>query len=213
MTITFEDEKDVIVYALEKIICYARDNCYIFVAQSVWWIASVIGLSEGLATHIDNLRIRFEASHLVADEDRERLVTHIDKPRVRSEASQLNTDKDQLSAKETLLNILQEPSSVGTQESYIHPDRIHRNNKDSASPEADKIQAKINRATSVVQSAKKFIAQSRKERKALKQKPCGLSRTRSGQIPEKPLTKKQRNRLEAIPIDTISKYLDTRKKN
>jgi hypothetical protein len=58
MTITFENDNDVIVYALEKIISYARDNQYIFLAQSVWWISSIIGLQEGLVIHIDKLRIR-----------------------------------------------------------------------------------------------------------------------------------------------------------
>jgi len=58
MTITFENESDIIVYALEKIISYARKHQYIFVAQSVWWIASVISLSEELGMHIDNLRVR-----------------------------------------------------------------------------------------------------------------------------------------------------------
>jgi hypothetical protein len=60
MTITFESDKDVIVYALEKIISYARDNQYIFLAQSVWWISSIIGLQQGLILHIDNLMIRSE---------------------------------------------------------------------------------------------------------------------------------------------------------
>jgi hypothetical protein len=58
MTITFEHDNDVIIYALEKIISYARDNRYIFLAQSVWWISSIIGLQEGLVIHIDNLRKR-----------------------------------------------------------------------------------------------------------------------------------------------------------
>jgi hypothetical protein len=58
MTITFESDKDVIVYALEKIISYARDNQYIFLAQSIWWISSIIGLQEGLIIFIDNLKIR-----------------------------------------------------------------------------------------------------------------------------------------------------------
>jgi hypothetical protein len=58
MTITLENENDVIVYALEKIISYARDNQYIFFAQSVWWIASIIGLQSGLIIHIDNLKGR-----------------------------------------------------------------------------------------------------------------------------------------------------------
>jgi len=119
----------------------------------------------------------------------------------------------QLSLGKDLPNILQERPSIGTQESYIHPDRIRQVDRDSASPEADNSQAKIKHATAVVQSAKRFIEQSRKERKALKQKPCGLSRTRSGQIPAKPSTKKQRSRLQAIPRDTISEYLESRKKN
>jgi hypothetical protein len=60
MTITFENDKDVIVYALEKVISYARINQYIFLAQSIWWISSVIGLQEGLIIHIDNLQKREE---------------------------------------------------------------------------------------------------------------------------------------------------------
>jgi hypothetical protein len=56
MTITFESDKDVIVYALEKIISYARNNQYIFLAQSIWWISSTIGLQEGLVIYIDNLK-------------------------------------------------------------------------------------------------------------------------------------------------------------
>jgi len=56
MTITFENDNDVIVYALEKIIAYARKNQQIFVAQCVWWLASVISLKQGLIVHIDNLR-------------------------------------------------------------------------------------------------------------------------------------------------------------
>ena len=188
MTITFESENDVIVYALEKIICYARNNHYIFVAQSVWWIASVIGLSEGQATHIDNLRIRVEASRLIAEED------------------QLSLGKD-------LPVTIPECLNIGTQDSHIHPDRIPQVDTDNRGPEAEDNQAKLDQADTVIQSAKRFLIQSQRERKALKQKPCGLSRTRSGKIPVKPLTKKQSNRLWAIPIDTISAYLESRKKN
>jgi len=155
MTITFENDNDVIVYALEQIICYARDNCYMFLAQSVWWIASVIGLSEGLATHIDNLRIRFEARQLISEED-------------------------QLSSREDLTTSLLEGPINTTQGSCIHPDRIIQINKDSEDSEAESSQAQLDRATTVIQSTRRFIKQSRKERKALKKKPCGLSRTRSG---------------------------------
>jgi len=60
MTITFENDNNVIVYALEKIISFARDNQYIFLAQSIWWISSIIGLQPGFIIHIDNLKERSE---------------------------------------------------------------------------------------------------------------------------------------------------------
>jgi len=62
MTITFEYENDVIVYALEKIITFARENQYLFVANCIWWIASVIGLEQGLVIFIDNLESRNEVT-------------------------------------------------------------------------------------------------------------------------------------------------------
>jgi hypothetical protein len=58
MTINFESNNDVIVYTLERIIAFARDNQYIFLAQSVWWISSILELQQGLAIHIDNLKAR-----------------------------------------------------------------------------------------------------------------------------------------------------------
>jgi hypothetical protein len=62
MTITFENNNDVIVYALEKVIAYARRIQQIFAAQCVWWLASVIGLKQRLIVHIDNLRTRFDSA-------------------------------------------------------------------------------------------------------------------------------------------------------
>jgi hypothetical protein len=58
MTITFESDSDVIVYALEKIISFARENQYLFVANCAWWISGVINLQQGLINHIDNLEAR-----------------------------------------------------------------------------------------------------------------------------------------------------------
>jgi hypothetical protein len=55
MTITFENDSDVIVYALEKIISFARDNQYLFVANCTWWIAGIIGLDSELIRFIDDL--------------------------------------------------------------------------------------------------------------------------------------------------------------
>jgi hypothetical protein len=58
MTVTFENHNDVIVYALEKVISYARRTQQIFAAQCISWLASMIRLQQGLIIHIDNLRKR-----------------------------------------------------------------------------------------------------------------------------------------------------------
>jgi hypothetical protein len=79
MTITFEDDKDIIIYALEKIISYARNNQDIFLAQSIWWISSIIGLQDGLVIHIDNLRIRSEARRGMAGSFVDTTIIHPDR--------------------------------------------------------------------------------------------------------------------------------------
>jgi hypothetical protein len=56
MPITFENNNDVIIYALECIISHARRTQQIFVAQCVWWLASIIGLEQELVSNIDNLQ-------------------------------------------------------------------------------------------------------------------------------------------------------------
>jgi hypothetical protein len=66
MTITFENDNDVIIYALEKVIFYARGIRYIFVAQCVWWLASIIDLEQGLVIYIDNFQKR---EHSAPSED------------------------------------------------------------------------------------------------------------------------------------------------
>ena len=63
-TVTFESDNEVIIYSLEKIISHARETQYIFLAQSIWWIASIFGNMEGLVTYIDNRQLRFEASQV-----------------------------------------------------------------------------------------------------------------------------------------------------
>jgi len=62
MTITFENESDVIAYAFEKILSHARRNQQIFVAQCIWWLASIIGLEQGLINYIDNIQSRIEVT-------------------------------------------------------------------------------------------------------------------------------------------------------
>jgi len=56
MPVTFENDNDIIVYALECVIAHARRTQQIFVAQCVWWLASIIGLEQELVSHIDRLQ-------------------------------------------------------------------------------------------------------------------------------------------------------------
>jgi len=63
MTITFESDSDVIIYALEKITSFARENTFLFVANCVWWIAAVVGLDTWLTIYIDNLEARKRISN------------------------------------------------------------------------------------------------------------------------------------------------------
>jgi len=67
MTISFANDTDIIVYALERMINYARKYQYIFIARCVWWIASTIGLESGLIKHIDSLCL--ETSQISLQED------------------------------------------------------------------------------------------------------------------------------------------------
>ena len=56
MPITFENDNDVIIYAVECEISHARRTQQIFVGQCVWWLASIIGLEQGLVSPIDSLQ-------------------------------------------------------------------------------------------------------------------------------------------------------------
>jgi len=56
MPVTFQNDNDIIVYALECVIAYAGRTQQIFVAQWVWWLASIIGLERELVSHIDKFQ-------------------------------------------------------------------------------------------------------------------------------------------------------------
>jgi hypothetical protein len=58
MTITVETDADVIIYAVKKIISFARENQYLFVANCAWWRAGITRLDSGLTIFIDNLETR-----------------------------------------------------------------------------------------------------------------------------------------------------------
>jgi hypothetical protein len=108
MTITFANDNDVIVYALEKIISYARKYQYIFLAQSVRWISSMIGLQSDLIPHIDNLNLRsnvgIDASQSIpsVSEGLDKIPTNIHQSRI---AQILSSDRDFSNSNEGLISI------------------------------------------------------------------------------------------------------------
>jgi hypothetical protein len=118
MIITFQNDNDVIVYALEKIISYARNNQYIFLAQSVWWISSIIGLHEGLVIHINNLRKR----SIIANPEL-RLESSIhQEPPDNFQESEDPQDREVSSVPKDL----QEATRNNDASPNIHPDRINQ---------------------------------------------------------------------------------------
>jgi hypothetical protein len=156
MTITFESDKDVIVYALEKIISYARDNQYIFLAQSVWWISSIIGLQEGLIIHIDNLKIQ---SNIEEPKIRAAPSVHQDLLAVHpSRAAQVQTSNGDY--------INSDNESLSTTESNIHNEVIE--NCELFLEQAQQERKVIGRVNRLASRVVKRRAESKKKRKAKK---------------------------------------------
>jgi len=111
MTLTFENDTEVVVYTLQKILSYARDNQYIFLAQSIWWISSIIGLQQGWIVHIDDWQWPVNIDRSIES--------------VAVKASRITIQSDSVSR---ILNsndslVESEDNSVSTSESDIH-DRI-----------------------------------------------------------------------------------------
>ena len=158
-------------------------------AQSIWWIASVIGLSEGLAAHIDNLRIWSEVNQ--GDS---------------TAANQFRKEKS------VAPRDIQEDLRTDNGLDYIHDDRISQiDNRILSNCHWEISDSNSGGGSRIIKDTEKSIGDSRKAKEALKKKKSdSLSRTRSGQIPAKPVTKKQRNYLQSIPKNTISEYLINR---
>jgi hypothetical protein len=58
MTLTCDDGNADILYDLEMIIPFVRDYQYIFVAQCIEWLASIIALEAEIIIYIDDLQQR-----------------------------------------------------------------------------------------------------------------------------------------------------------
>jgi len=207
MTITFENDNDVIVYALEKIISIARNTQQILVAQCVWWLASIIGLEQGLVNHIDNLRKR----KMVAASGNHSGNVYLDQTKQNEAERAISpTPRDR-----------EEDPRKDTNWNFIHPDRQQQVDNPNCDindldlneseqvliPEAE---LEVDRQDQVVKETKQFLNQSRKERRKINKQRAKdqLSQLRSGKVLKHHLTQGQRKYLQCIPKDTIADYLE-----
>jgi len=142
MTVTFQNENNIIVYTLERIISYTKSNHYIFLAQSIWWISSIIGLQQELIIYIDNLKSRSDIPIREATPQAKDMICKINisrrgkevsvTPRDIQENSRLDNElghihPDRISEVHNTISItprdIQENSRLDNQPGYIHPDR------------------------------------------------------------------------------------------
>jgi phosphate starvation-inducible protein PhoH len=194
MTITFENDNDVIVYAFEKVIAYARRTQQIFVANCVWWLASIIGLEQGLINHIDNLQSRAQVTTAALPED----ISCIEGDR--------NTEifRDLRGVSVTPRDIQEDPRSRATSD-IVHPDRRAR--IQISDDDISSLDIEDSRQENIVKETEKFSSLSQKKCKAVtRQNPNNLLRNRSGKI-IKSITKKQRNYLQSISKEAITDYI------
>jgi hypothetical protein len=140
MPITFENDNNVIVYALEKVIAYARRSQQIFVAQCVWWLASVIGLEQGLINHVDNIQSREgnTASRAKADH-------HIEVVR-------------------DLRGVSTTPRDIQEERRQVHPDRVLQISKGKSVSPVPRDLTEDQRLDLILESAERVIQESFRDR-------------------------------------------------
>ena len=189
-------------------------------AQCIWWLASILGLEQGLIVYIDKLQRAFsEAS--VGSSGQGVSVT----PRDIQEDSRIRAELSPALSKDLRINsnqrektfsptpqVVQEDLKPYTATDNIHPDRIQQVGKETPDLE-EEYDSMPDQQSRVLKEAEQFLSISRKDRKAFSKKKAKdqLSRMRSGKIIAKPLRIKQRKYLQSIPKDTIVEYVAKRK--
>jgi len=135
MTITFENENHIIIYAREKSISYSGNGQYIFLAQSIRRISSIISLQQGSVMSIDILKIRSDitaASTLSVTLDNQENFSTLKKDSSDSDHIASHTHLERLARlQETTSGYsTSEDESVSTSEDNTH-DKILQNNEES----------------------------------------------------------------------------------
>jgi hypothetical protein len=158
MTITFEHDNDVIVYALEMIISYPKRTQQIFMAQCIWWLASVLRLESDFVDHIDKLHGRVVV--------KEPIDSQVDPSASRD---------------------IEEDPQLSRKENWIHPERRSQTNLDICDLDLnDTIKEPRPEVIEPIKSFLARSRKERKAFN--KQKKDQLSQTRSGKIRAQPVT-------------------------
>jgi hypothetical protein len=169
-----------------------------FLAQSISWIASIIGLHQELVIQIDNRKKQSEATLRGSTPQAKATINQHDK-------SQQGEEKSA-----TPHNI-QGNSRLHNQLGHIRPYRISQTQSTIHNISDLQISdSSIDQSSHINTQAELFIQKSRKDGKRLTSRNDPLSCTRSGKLLAKPLSKKQRNYLLSTPKATISHYLENR---
>jgi len=146
MPVTFENNNHIIIYTLEKIISFARNNQYIFLAQSIWWISSIIGFRKELIIHIDSLKTQSDivSRRILSPEVKNSVVREVS-------ATLRDTVEDSRPIVEAL---------------HIHSERILQVITNDNISDLDHCESGTDRQTQIVEEDKQFVRISRKQRKA-----------------------------------------------
>jgi hypothetical protein len=183
MTISFENDNHVIIYALEKIFFFARDKQYVFLAQRIWWISSLIGLQQGLVDYIDNSKILTNSTLQEVSQLSKAGISSAGKSVPGREVTKTSCDTEQ-------------DSRLPITQNHIDPDRLPQvavtfhdiGGGDSCNTETEQLQK-------ILTTTEDFLLRSGTECNALRKSADPLSWTGSGKAITKALTKKRRNYL------------------
>jgi len=173
MPITFETDNNAIVYALERIISYARKNQYIFLAQNVWWIASIIGLQQSLIIYIDNLRERSEAYQAPSINQYDRDNIHPDRiSRIKKPIPELDSP-NYCSSRDSGES---ESKQLSTSEDSLHDQIL--DNCDEPRQQSKQQREKVARRTlQMIKEISGRFPQRKKPRKSYKDQATGIDRS------------------------------------
>ena len=170
MPITFETDNDTIVNAPERIISYARKNQYIILVQSVWWIASIIGLQLGLVIYVDNLRERLEAYQAPS----------------RNQCDRDNLHRDRISRIKKLIPDLKSPNYGSSQDSSESESEQLSTSEDSLHDQ-------------ILDNCEESLQQSKQEQEKVARRNLQISKEISGRFPQrKKLWKSYKDQVKGI---------------